>query len=242
MGKQKVPNQVKKVYDSLSKRAKIVVDHIVQHGQITTEELEQDYGYNHPPRAARDVREAGIPLKTVRVESSDGRRIAAYKFGDFSKIEQNKLGGRQTFPKPFKNQLYERSDGKCEICYTDYDSRYLQIDHRVPYEVAGDVNHGDLETDDYMLVCGSCNRAKSWSCEHCLNWQEQKSEEICYNCYWAYPDSYSHIALEEVRRMDVMWKGNEINTYEKLRELSNKRDIELPAFVKDIIKEYLPDE
>jgi hypothetical protein len=44
-----------------SKRPKIVIDHILKHGFITTEELEKEYGYKHPPRAARDVREQGVP-------------------------------------------------------------------------------------------------------------------------------------------------------------------------------------
>ena len=38
--------------------------YILKHGHITTEELEETYGYDHPPRAARDVREQGIPLET----------------------------------------------------------------------------------------------------------------------------------------------------------------------------------
>ena len=44
-----------------NKRAKVVIDHILAYGFITTADLENTYGYNHPPRAARDVREAGIP-------------------------------------------------------------------------------------------------------------------------------------------------------------------------------------
>ncbi|WP_369334486.1 helix-turn-helix domain-containing protein [Candidatus Thiosymbion oneisti] len=48
-----------------AKRPKTVIDHILKHGQITTEELKDTYGYNHPPRATRDVREQGIPIKTL---------------------------------------------------------------------------------------------------------------------------------------------------------------------------------
>lgn len=78
MPKVTLPKHILEMLDSIkNKRAKIVIDHIIKHGQITTEELEKDYGYVHPPRAARDVREAGIPLKTIRVKSSDGRSIAA---------------------------------------------------------------------------------------------------------------------------------------------------------------------
>lgn len=35
------------------KRPKAVIDHILKHGLITTDELKPLYGYNHPPRAAR---------------------------------------------------------------------------------------------------------------------------------------------------------------------------------------------
>ena len=45
-----------------AKRPKTVIDHILVHGQITTDELKSVYGYNHPPRAARDVREQGVGL------------------------------------------------------------------------------------------------------------------------------------------------------------------------------------
>ena len=51
----------------VAKRPKTVIEHILKHGQITTEELKDTYGYNHPPRAIRDVREQGIPVKTFRV-------------------------------------------------------------------------------------------------------------------------------------------------------------------------------
>ena len=32
-----------------AKRPKTVIDHILEHGFITTEELKETYGYNHPP-------------------------------------------------------------------------------------------------------------------------------------------------------------------------------------------------
>ena len=41
------------------KRPKSVIDHILEHGSVTTEELTNLYGYSHAPRAARDVRERG---------------------------------------------------------------------------------------------------------------------------------------------------------------------------------------
>lgn len=178
-----------------NKRAKIVIDHILQHGFITTEDLETTYGYSHPPRAARDVREAGIPLETFKAKSKSGKSIAAYKFGDVTKLQLNRVAGRVTFPKDFKNKLYELGKGRCYICNGDFEERYLQVDHRVPYEVGGDTAD-TRNIEDFMLLCGSCNRAKSWSCEHCDNWQNEKKPSLCMQCYWGSPTNYNHIALD----------------------------------------------
>jgi hypothetical protein len=179
---------IRQILDSIkNKRARIVVQHILDHGYITTEELERDYGYNHPPRAARDVREAGIPLETFRTKSSDGRSIAGYRFGDLTRMRKGRLQGRKAFPKQLKTDLYSASKGKCNICAGDFEPRYLQVDHRVPYEVADDVESGEWKPDEYMLLCGSCNRAKSWSCEHCENWLSDKLPLVCQTCYWANP-------------------------------------------------------
>jgi hypothetical protein len=54
-----------------AKRPKVVIDHILQYGFITTEDLKDIYGYSHAPRAARDVRELGILLETFRVTGND---------------------------------------------------------------------------------------------------------------------------------------------------------------------------
>lgn len=216
-----------------NKRAKIVIDHILQHGFITTEDLENTYSYIHPPRAARDVREAGIPLITFKVKSQSGKSIAAYKFGDLAQLQTNRIAGRTIFSKDFKNALFEACGGRCHICNGKFEERYLQVDHRVPYEVAGDL--ADKEIKHFMLLCGSCNRAKSWSCEHCQNWKKLKKPEICMRCYWGSPEHYFHIALEEVRRLDLQWNGDEIKYYDALKIIAGQHNIELPIFIKQLI-------
>ena len=221
-----------------SKRGRGVVQHIANHGFITTEELERDYGYNHPPRAARDVREAGIPLETFRVISSDGRRIGAYRFGDLSTVRKARAGGRKSFSKPFKRQLYDASGGTCTICCGRFEDRYLQIDHRVPYEIAGNEEDFQQNSDDYMLLCRSCNRAKSWSCENCPNWT-RKSDAICSRCYWAYPEGHTHIALREVRRTDILWDADEVRVYEELRRVAARAERAVPDYVKKLVAKCL---
>ena len=232
-------NTIRQLLESISnKRARIVIQHILEHGHITTEELEKTYGYSHPPRAARDVREAGIPLETYRVKSSDGRSIAAYRFGDLSKMRKGRLQGRKAFPKKLKTELYELSDGRCAICSGDFQSRYLQIDHCVPYEVTGD-DSSEWNIADFMLLCGSCNRAKSWSCEHCENWQNEKPSSVCLTCYWANPENYAHIALREIRRIDVIWDEDEIQTYERLKKEAKTNKYPVPDYVKRILRKHL---
>ncbi len=198
-----------------AKRPKAVIDHILEYGFVTTEELKQRYGYNHPPRAARDVREHGIPLETFRVTGSDGRRIAAYRFGDISKTRFSRLSGRTGLSKQLKDELIDKYGCKCFIYLEKVDKRELQIDHRVPFEVDGEP---ELEAESFMLLCGSANRAKSWSCEHCENWKSIKDKSICLSCYWAYPESYTHVAMQQVRRIDLMWQGDNIEIYEKLKQ------------------------
>ncbi|MFL5807263.1 MAG: HNH endonuclease signature motif containing protein [Roseiflexaceae bacterium] len=221
-----------------SKRPKTVIDHIIEYGYITTEELKNKYGYNHPPRAARDVREQGVPLETFYVKSSDGRKIAAYKFGDITKVRADRLSGRTVIPKNFKQSLLQQHSSRCSICLTLFEERYLQVDHRIPYEIAGEIS-SDRNTDDYMLLCASDNRSKSWSCEHCKNWQEYKNEDICRSCYWAYPENYTHIAMRSVRRVDILWDDQEINLYDQLKDKALQQHKDVSSYIKDIIANHL---
>ena len=115
--------------------------------------------------------------------------------------------------------------------------RDLQIDHRVPYEVGGDTESQSAE--DFMLLCGSANRAKSWSCEHCQNWTELKKREICLTCYWAYPENYAHVAMRPIRRVDLIWQGEEVVNYDKLKKLAGELAKAVPVFVKEIIENAL---
>lgn len=223
----------------IAKRPKTVIDHIIRYGQITTEEIKEKYGYNHPPRAVRDVREHGIPIETFRVTGSDGRNIAAYRFGDPDKARFKKLSGRTALSKKIKKALLEQYGCRCFIYLEEVEERHLQIDHRVPFEIEGDRVSGELNPDDFMLLSGSANRAKSWSCEHCENWISIKKRTICSDCYWAYPENYAHIAMRQVRRVDILWYADEIEQYELLKEKAASYEKDTPEFIKEIIHNEL---
>ena len=139
MAKPKYPKEFLELCASVTgKRPKTVIDHILKHGHITTEELKNKYGYDHPPRAARDVRELGIQLETFRVEAANGRKIAAYRFADPTKKQFRRFSGRTGLSKKIKEQLIKKYGCRCFIYLEKMDAANLQIDHRVPYEVAGE--------------------------------------------------------------------------------------------------------
>jgi len=219
------------------KRPRTVIDHILKHGHVTTDELKNLYGYNHPPRAARDVREKGIPLETFRVIGSDGRKIAAYRFGNLENTVLRRMDGRTGLSKKIRDELVTAHGSRCFIYLETMDKSELQIDHRIPYEISGDT--GGLCAGDFMLLCASANRAKSWSCEHCENWKRTKSPSVCQTCYWAFPERYQHVAMRQIRRLDLIWQGAETGCYDTLREKAEAKGEDLPNFVKKLLARTL---
>ena len=219
-----------------AKRPKTVIQHILEHGFVTTEELEQLYGYKHAPRAARDVRELGIPLEMYRVKSSDGRSIGAYRFGDFSSAGNavSKTSGRTALSKALKKALIEKFGAKCFIYLQPMDEKILQVDHRIPYEIGGEQDESDL--DCFMLLSPSANRAKSWTCEHCPNW-EKKDIEFCVKCFWAHHENYSHVAGKEQRQIIITFTGDEIEDYNKLIALVGVDKAE--ETIKEMIEKFI---
>ena len=238
MTQQELPSAFLRLLNIVTaKRPRTVIDHIIQYGQITTEELRATYGYNHPPRAIRDVREHGIPITTFRVTGSDGRRIAAYRFGDPSELRSAQLSGRTALSARLKASLIEQFGPKFNIYLEEFPERELQIDHRVPFEIAGDASISD-DASKYMLLCPSANRAKSWSCEHCENWH-LRDVTICQGCYWAYPENYSHVAMRDIRRLDLVWSGDESSDYDRLQDRAMNAGQEVPHYVKQVLKQHL---
>ena len=238
--KNKIPVEIQRLCEKVTaKRARTVIDHILKHGFITTEELKNIYNYDHPPRAIRDVREHGIPLKTYKVVSNTtGRKIAAYKFDSPDKIKNGRIGGRLAFSKLFKSKLVHKYDSRCTITCEKLNPRYLQIDHRIPYEIAGnEATFTNLE--EFMLLDASAQRIKSWTCEHCKNFIEIRDPTICNDCFWAYPENYTHIALEKERRVWLVFKKNETEDYDKLKNIASKNNKRLPDFIKEKLKKEI---
>jgi hypothetical protein len=213
----------KVIADGKNKRAIAVLKALLAKGTISTDEL-QEMGYNHPPRAVGDVRDAGIPIVTGSVTSKKtGRRMAVYSFGDPSQIQAGRVGGRSALPKVFKAALIVRYGSMDCITTAQLDPRILQIDHRIPYRIAGDVGLSDRDVESYMLLDASSQRAKSWSCENCPNMIGARDEKVCATCFWAFPEKYEHVATQQIRRTDVIWQGDDVAVHDRLRAEAERR-------------------
>lgn len=194
----------------MSSRAAAARDHLLQHGSLTTEQL-SDMGYQHPPRAVADLQDAGATIDKASVIGSTGRRIAQYTLVD---VMSSGRAGRVNIPKKFRLDLNRAYNHKCAICSGTFEDRQLQADHRVPFRIAGDTG---LNQADYMPLCASDNRSKSWSCEHCPNW-EIKDVDTCNTCFWAHPEDYTHVAMQPERRLVVTLQGDDTDAYDKLKK------------------------
>ena len=237
MKRHDLPNDFLEVLDSVTKkRARFVIDTILAKGFCTTEDMKNG-GYEHAPRAARDVRELGIPLITERGKDKDGKTIAVYTFGDWEETKRHnqlsKTGGRSQMTAKLKAALIERFGCRCHLYGEAYPERLLQPDHRIPYEIGGDPENM-MDTNKFMLLCPSANRDKSWACEHCPNW-EQKDPEFCRSCYYAYPEHYSHIAGQQERKIDLVFKGQDIELYKEIQARANNKDARLAEYTKQLL-------
>lgn len=222
-----------------NKRARFVIDTILKNGYCSTEDLKNG-GYEHAPRAARDVRELGIPLQTFKIKDSAGKNIAAYKFGDWEEAKRKnqllKTSGRTQLTEKLKNALLERYGARCNLYGEKYPAKLLQPDHRIPYEIGGDPKNM-MDLNRFMLLSPSANRDKSWACEHCDNWNK-KYISMCETCYYAYPENYCHIAGKEERRVNVTFDEKDMKLYDELVEQAEANGITYEEEAKRMIAYY----
>jgi 5-methylcytosine-specific restriction endonuclease McrA len=217
-------------------RARRLLELIVEHGEVTTEQLREQYGYDHPPRAKRDAIDLGFAVVSRNVRSRNGSRtISAYSLDLDASFTEGR-GGRRQFPKAFRDELLAVAGGRCAMCGGRIPSRALQIDHRVPYEIGGE--DAQLRREDFQMLCGSCNRAKSWTCEtECPNWAA-RDPGVCRTCLWASPDDYEHVATRRRRQVTLTWDDEDVARYDALR--ARARAADLPQFLRGLLDREQP--
>jgi hypothetical protein len=89
----------------------------------------------------------------------------------------------------------------------------------------------------FQILCGSCNRKKSWACEHCPNFLKTKDAQTCRSCYWSGSDSYTHVAAVAERRTDLIWVGKpETDVADRLSREAKTVGKRPTEYIKDILK------
>lgn len=225
------------IADGGNKRAIAALKVMLAKGSISTDDL-QALGYNHPPRAIGDVRDAGIPIVTSHGTSKKtGRRMAVYSFGDPSLIQAGRIGGRSALPKSFKAALITRYGSVDCITGAQLSERVLTIDHRIPYRIAGDVGLGEGDVESYMLLDASSQRSKSWSCEQCPNMASARNVAVCQRCFWAFPENYDHIATQQIRRTDTVWQGDDVAVHDRLKKEAARRKTTISEILKELARQ-----
>lgn len=214
----------------VSARAAKARDALLEHGSVSTEQL-SDMGYNHPPRAIADLKEAGVSVATGSTISRTGKRIAVYTL--VPEITEGRKS-RVALPKKFREELNAANDNRCAICSGKYENRELQADHRIPFWIAGDAEK--LDHLDYMPLCASDNRSKSWSCEHCPNFVT-KDASFCRGCFWAHPENYSHVAGVQERRLVITGQGQDGEILSVIEKAASDKNDSASKYVLGLLSE-----
>ncbi len=220
-------------------RASKVLKAILERGSITTEQL-LELGYKHAPRARMDCVDNGFPIKTTMVRSSDGSRMASYSLLSETELRESQ-NGRSIIPKVFKAKLIAHYGEYDRITGWQVTGRALQVDHRIPYQVGGDEGLEAEDVEAFMLLTGSSQRAKSFSCEQCPNFLELKDATICATCYWAFPEAYQHIGMRQMRHTQLVWQDDEVEAFDRVREKLASEGRTIEEAVKSLLRTLLDD-
>lgn len=218
-------------------RAVLALKAMLKAGFVTTDDLNV-MGYHHPPRAIADVRDQGIPVVTESVTNRDGRRMALYRLGTADSIRAGQVG-RTSFTKKFRSALLVQYGSVDCITGAEHEPRSLQIDHRIPYRIAGDDGLATNDLDAFMLLDAKSQRAKSWACENCENFKLIKDTAICRRCFWAFPDEYQHVAMQEQRRTDIVWQGKDVSIHDALTLEASEVGIDMAELLRDLARKRL---
>jgi len=227
MAPLKVSPELKAAVEAVTnKRARFVLDFILANGFITADDI-QGQGYREHRRAVMDCRDLGFPIIKTK---SPGRGVGAWTLDVEAKVRAGRTG-RKNFKKSFRRQLIAKAGGRCEVCGAPEADRQLQIDHRIPYEI--DPGSGNEVEAEYQMLCGSCNRSKSWTCEHeCPNWK-LRDPAICQTCMWADPEEYEHIATRQRRKITLVLDGPEgAALFDRLRDAASDSGQSLDEFLR----------
>ncbi len=220
-------------------RAAKAIRAILDKGSVTTADLAV-LGYDHPPRAAQDVKDATLPLIMKMVRRADGKRMASYRFPTEAEAVAGRAlrSGRLNVRPMFRRELMKHYGSADTITGAKLPATMLTVDHRVPFQVSGDAGLEDEDISQFMLLDRSMQSVKAWTCRHCPNVTTGLLDpEVCGRCFWAYPESYDHVATVEVRRTDIVWQGSDIPLHDRLQERAKNEGVTVAELLKQLARQ-----
>jgi hypothetical protein len=206
-----------------NRRARVVTEFKVKNSSVNTD----------------DVQDTGLPIVTSETKDENNKDILSYKFAEEGKISFLREQDRKHFSKDFKDHLIEKHGSICCICLIKEESGHLQIGQRIPYGVLDEIQYKKEKEKNYFLLCGSCNRSKSLSCDTCKNYKEIKDPNVCKSCYWASPEKYNHIAMKKEGRIELVFTEELMETYNKIKSASETAKTNICKFVIELLKKSL---
>ena len=228
---KKLPTEfLKRIEAVTNKQARIVLDHIAKNGSITTEEL-KNIGYEHPPRARMDALDLGFPIVTKRVKNSVGKSIGAYSFDLSRPLDDPSRMGRLALPKLEREAILDKAERKCQLCGAEHD---LQVDHRVPYQVAGEALKDSKEP--YMVLCGSCNRKKSWPASTARTLWNQAGREVPIVLLGESREPHACRDIAYTSRGHLIWQGEETRSFDDFRSKCKNEGKSIEAGIKEMMR------
>ncbi len=223
---------VELVYPYATKRAKWAIDELLSNGSLTSSEM-LEFGHMHPARVICDVRDQGIPVETTTI-FEQGKRYASYKLGKAKDINRAKFGGRKTIPTCIKHILVARNGMQCQLSKATLQSTDLEVDHRIPFALAGEPKHPKCPSN-YMLLSRSMQMKKSKECAGCPNLKKLNSVDNCNECYWASPEHYTHKAMRQEQVTSINWTDKDAISLAKIRELALSHGLSVESLIKNTL-------
>ena len=59
---------------------------------------------------------------------------------------------------------------------------------------------------------------------------------MCKTCYYAYPESYEHIAGKEERKIDLVFRNTDLPLYESITKTAREKNISNQELLKRILR------
>ncbi len=155
------------------------------------------------------------PFRRMRELQGDEGFKAILKNGISYQLQSTVvLPKRQPRSKPTASlwrEMRASSNGTCAKCGRMEPEIKLSPDHRIPRSRGG--SGDDL---NWQPLCQQCNILKSAACQGC--------ERLCNVCYWAYPENYAQLDIDDHARESIKGEAEKLGVAqnELLRNILNK--------------------